>query len=90
MIGDDTEFLKKKFSSNTHFLFEKNDEITDFQILMNANIVISSNSSFAWWGCFLNRRQNKKVFAPKYWLGFKVKQEYPVGIMVKDWEWIEF
>ncbi len=90
VIGDDIEFLEKHFGSEVNFFFEKNDEITDFQILLNSNVVISSNSSFAWWGCFLNRRTNRRILAPRYWLGFKAKQEYPVGIMVEDWEWVEF
>ena len=28
---------------------------------------IIANSSFSWWGAFLNRRENKKVICPEFW-----------------------
>ena len=38
------------------------------------------NSTFAWWGAFLNRKINKRIFAPKYFLGYKEGVEFPNGI----------
>lgn len=38
----------------------------DFTLLMRAKKLIISNSSFAWWGAFLNPN-SPEVLAPKYW-----------------------
>ena len=67
-------------------------EIVDFQLLMNADICVISNSTFAWWGAYLNRKVHKMVMAPKYFLGFHDGKEFPNGIYSKtgyqeiDWK----
>jgi hypothetical protein len=88
-ISDSISILKKHFGDKENYYFESNAEIVDFQLMINANILIISNSSYAWWGAFLNNK-NAEIYAPKYWLGFKVRKEYPVGIMEKlNWNFIE-
>lgn len=88
-VGDDMEFAKANFSYLHNVSFEQNELIVDFQLLMNADIAIISNSTFAWWAAFLNPKVNKHVFAPKYFLGFHINKEFPVGISYKlPYEWI--
>ena len=52
----------------------------DFQLLLHADKLIISNSSFAWWGAYLNKNKTE-VFVPQYWLGFKVDKEIPADII---------
>lgn len=40
----------------------------DFSYIMNAEYLIIPNSSFAWWGAFLNTKK-KIVVAPMFWAG---------------------
>jgi len=87
-VSDDLEFVKKKFGNSDSFFFEKNDEITDFQILLNAKKIIIANSSFSWWAAWLNTDPEKIIYAPEYYLGFKVNKYYPAGIKVHSWNWI--
>jgi hypothetical protein len=90
IVSDDIEFCKDNFKNLKRCYFISDSEIMDFQIIMNADICIIANSTFSWWAAYLNKKQNKIIFAPRYWLGFKVKREFPVGITsVKDWNLIE-
>jgi hypothetical protein len=88
-ISDDIEFVKAEFGEKSNYVFECNDEITDFQLLLHADVVITANSTFSWWAAWLNQKKNKRIFAPNYFLGFKVNQYYPAGIYVEEWQWID-
>jgi hypothetical protein len=79
-ISDDPVFIEAEFAYLPNKYISSHDEITDLQFLIHADICILSNSSFSWWGAWLNSNKNKQVFAPKYWLGFKNEREYPQGI----------
>jgi hypothetical protein len=87
-VSDDIEFVKTAFPTRPNFIFSSNNEITDFQIIHNADIAIISNSTFAWWACYLSAR-NKQVIAPKYWLGFHSGVEFPKGIMTSKFTWAD-
>ncbi len=88
-VSDDIEFTKREFGTKENYFFESNDEITDFQILLNADVLIIANSTFSWWAAWLNNKAEKVIYAPNYFLGFKVKKFYPKGIKVDSWNWID-
>ncbi len=87
-VSDDIEFFKTKFGNAPYYFFVSNDEITDFQLLLNADIAIISNSSFSWWAAWLNTKPDKTIYAPEYYLGFKVDRYFPKNIRVDKWNWI--
>jgi hypothetical protein len=87
VVTDDIEQAKIAFRYHKDFNFECNESIIDFQFIMNADTAIISNSTFAWWGAYLNKK-SPIVYAPKNWLGYQKKIEYPKGIMSVDWNWI--
>jgi hypothetical protein len=67
-ISDDMDWVKSNFKSD-NFLYSKlNDEILDFTLITMCKNVIISNSSFSWWGSYLNNN-NGKIIAPKMWFG---------------------
>jgi hypothetical protein len=80
VIGDDIEFAKSNFSYLANVSFPNNEVIIDFQLITNADVAIISNSTFAWWASYLNKKKNKRVIAPKDFLGFYINQEFPSGI----------
>jgi len=79
-ISDDIKLIEKEFDHIENKYILNNSEIIDLQFLMNADVCVLSNSSFSWWGAWLNNRPDKVIYAPKYWIGFNKGQEYPVGI----------
>lgn len=87
-VSDDVEFVKQAFTEKSNYFFSTNDEITDFQLIQNADIAIISNSSFAWWAAFLSLKEIK-VIAPKNWMGFRLGAEHPKGVMTLRFCWVD-
>lgn len=85
-VGDDLEEARAAFGSRPHTRFEQNDEATDLQLIANAQTVIVSNSTFGWWGAWLNERPGRRVLAPRHWLGFGYGWEYPPAVIPTAWE----
>ncbi|MBC7914870.1 MAG: alpha-1,2-fucosyltransferase [Pyrinomonadaceae bacterium] len=87
-VSDDIEFVRAAFTEQPNFIYSTNDEITDFQLIMNADISIISNSSFAWWAAFLSTKKTLTI-APKNWIGFRIGAEHPKQIMTNKFSWKE-
>lgn len=81
-ISDDAGFVKNEFNYLTNKYVSENTEIIDLQFLIYADICILSNSSFSWWGAYLNSKK-AQIIAPRYWLGNEI--EYPVNIVPDYW-----
>ncbi len=89
VISDDIQYVKQNFKLGVPFGVEENPSVIDFLLLVNANSLVISNSTFSWWGAYLNTREDLKVIAPEFWLGFKVKKTYPVDIICNTWSTVQ-
>ncbi|WP_129713796.1 alpha-1,2-fucosyltransferase [Pedobacter sp. SYP-B3415] len=85
-VSDDITYVKAYFGEKPNFVYSYNNEIIDFQIILNADIKIISNSSFSWWGAYLSGKQSQ-VIAPKNWMGFRIGKEHPKQVMTKRFTW---
>lgn len=83
-ISDEPNIIQDEFGYLNNIYISFNEEIIDFQFLTNATICILANSSFSWWGAYLNSN-NPIVIAPKFWLGINEKKEYPINIIPYHW-----
>jgi hypothetical protein len=83
IVTDDIENIENRFDFIENKIIISEEEIIDFQILQNAHQLILSNSSFSWWAAYLNNK-TAPVYAPEYWLGFKVEKEFPVSILPEN------
>lgn len=70
IISDDLNWCKKNFKGqNFVFADKQNSMLEDFYLQSLATNNIISNSSFSWWGAWLNNNPHKKVFYPTPWFG---------------------
>jgi hypothetical protein len=71
--SDDIAWCKKVFKgSNFHFV-ENSTPIVDLYLQSFCTNNIISNSTFCWWGAWLNANPDKIVVAPKRWFGIYLK-----------------
>lgn len=68
IISDDIEWCKQNFKEKNIFFSEFNSEIFDLNLMIQSDNNIISNSSFSWWGSYLNQN-NGLIIAPSFWFG---------------------
>ena len=78
------EWCKKTFVGDK-FIFAENDKdyIEMFMMSLCTNNIIC-NSSFSWWGAWLNTNESKKVIGPKNWFGSMIKHKTD-DILPEQW-----
>lgn len=67
--SDDMGWVRSNFSGSNILYSPFDDEITDLMLMTLCSDNIIANSSFSWWGAYLNKNEEKKVVAPKNWFG---------------------
>jgi hypothetical protein len=65
IFSDRTNWCKKHFQRNKKMTFvEGNDHVEDLYLMSLMNHTIMSNSSFSWWGAYLNQHRDQIIAAP--------------------------
>jgi hypothetical protein len=85
VFSDHIGWCKENFSDiPRQFVFiEENDYIYDFYLLSKCKHAIIANSSFSWWGAYLNRNPNKKIVCRMPFWGYG--EESNRDILCEDW-----
>jgi len=79
-LSDEPGKIKNEFSYlGDKMVISENPWYIDFLIITMCDAAIIGPSSFSWWACYFMKKRDI-VFAPKYWLGFKIKKEFHQGI----------
>jgi hypothetical protein len=68
-VSDDIEWCKENFKGDNIFYSPFNEELDDLLLMKLCDNQIIANSSFSWWGAWLNENENKMVIAPENWFG---------------------
>ena len=74
IFSDDIEWVKEEFGEGENFVFVSCPELEDYEELMLMSFCahnIIANSSFSWWGAWLNANPHKIVIAPKKWVNIE-------------------
>lgn len=86
VFSDDIKWVDDNLKLSQNFtLVENTNEIDDLFLMSTCNHNIIANSTFSWWGAYLNSNKNKIVVGPKNWY----KSGYPENdIKLSIWNWI--
>jgi hypothetical protein len=82
-ISDDIEWVKNEFKGDNISYSPFNDEIDDLRLMTLCDNNIITNSSFSWWGAYLNKNSN--VFSPSIWFGNQGPQYSINDIILPEW-----
>jgi hypothetical protein len=87
VFSDDMDWVKLNFSTKRETVFiDFNDALTNFEdlkLMSSCKHNIIANSSFSWWGAWLNQNPDKIVIAPKQW--FNDDSIYSEDIIPTSW-----
>lgn len=82
LFSDDYKFISKNFNhikNKTLVKGDVNKPLNDFNLMMNCEYNIISNSTFSWWAAWLNNSSKKIIISPKEWFN-----DHNSNIFLKD------
>ena len=88
VFSDDIEWCK----SNIDFVFDKSlvfvegqTDVEDLVLMSKIKNNIIANSTFSWWGAYLNQNEDRKIIAPNRWFGPARQQANFDDLYPKEW-----
>jgi hypothetical protein len=86
VFSDDIEMCKSIFGESERFLFiEGNEDYEDMFLMSLCSHNIIANSSFSWWGAWMNQNPDKIVVAPEKWFGPSYKNNDTKDLYCEGW-----
>lgn len=90
IFSDDLDWVKKQnlTSNNKTIYVEGNNgknSYEDMILMSHCNHNIIANSSFSWWGAWLNNKANKHVVAPLKWYPTEDRNKLVKNLIPEDW-----
>ena len=67
IFSDDIEWCKKVFNGNRFLFAIDNKDYEDLLLFSLCPDAIIANSTFSWWGAWLNKNSQKQIIAPSRW-----------------------
>jgi len=87
VLSDDIDWCKRTFEGSQFTFIEGEKDYLDLYIMAQCKNNIIANSTFSWWGAWLNSNENKKVIAPKQWFGSAINHNTK-DLIPKTWNTI--
>lgn len=84
VFSDDIEWCKENIIGDNIIYIDNEIDYIELYLMARCDNNIIANSSFSWWGAWLNKNENKKVVSPNLWFGCDVG-ENTNDIIPKNW-----
>ena len=84
-FSDDMKWVKENFNMEGSIYIDNNsreNSYLDMFLMSNCKHNIIANSTFSWWGAFLNQNKNKIVIMPSRWYNNDVNN---FNLFIDDW-----
>lgn len=91
IFSDDPNWVKENFHINyPYFVVSpednyKENEHADMHLMSLCRHNITANSTFSWWGAWLNQNPDKIVIAPKKWFNNRQKNQQARNLIPQNW-----
>jgi hypothetical protein len=84
IFSDDIAWVRENINLKNSYFIDWNqgkDSYKDLQLMSNCKHNIIANSSFSWWGAWLNKNDSKIVVSPNKWFNTKNAED----VISDDW-----
>lgn len=89
IVTDDKKWVNENLKLKNSIISDLKDELSDMCLMSMSDNLIISNSSFSWWGAYLNQKKTKLVISPYKWFGPNGPKDTE-DIFMKNWIKLEF
>lgn len=89
IFSDDIKWVKERFQGDAFRIVDMNqgNPHADLYLMSLCKHNIIANSSFSWWGAWLNNNKDKKVVSPEKWYNDKIMNSKAVFSLIPE-SWI--
>lgn len=90
IFSDDFDYIKKNFSwiKKAHYVnSDSRYPYEDMLLMSECHHNIIANSTYSWWGAYLNKNKEKKVIAPMHWFSkeYQLYKSPTIDLYPSDW-----
>lgn len=85
VFSDDIDWCREEFKGDQFIFVDSGSPYSDLRIMTLCDHHIIANSSYSWWGAWLNTKTDKRVIAPSRWFGPAINKDAS-EIYCEGWE----
>lgn len=74
-----------EYGTGTQYRFQPALDWIDMQLMARCKHHILANSTYSWWGAFLDEQPDSVVVYPNHWVGWRIDQFEPRDLMPPHW-----
>ena len=84
IFSDDPDWCRNEFFGENYIISDLGDAYIELCAMSLCDHNIIANSSFSWWGAWLNNNPNKIVISPSKWFGPAIGKDTS-DVYCKNW-----